>query len=214
MSFDYVIEEMMMVRARPPALMEAAAENRWWGGEYVGFPRGRSDEVVLVRGVTHGVAVHAQHRRRVAGLMRGVGASLDDIARAMAIDRNVLDHRRVWVVLVAKAENPTNDQIKALHETSLYCWWECGHYLGFVYPSLEEARQALRRANALRSVINADGEEVDYPTARAAMDPDLRAELEDRLMPCPRQDFFDAYCEAHREKFGEEFIYARGQVPE
>jgi hypothetical protein len=42
------------------------------------------------------------------------------------------------------------------------------------------------------------------------MDADLREELHRTLPPCNRQEFFNEYSEAHREKFGEDFALAVG----
>ena len=38
------------------------------------------------------------------------------------------------------------------------------------------------------------------------MDDDIREELHQELAPCSEQEFFDAYCERHREVFGEDFV--------
>lgn len=37
------------------------------------------------------------------------------------------------------------------------------------------------------------------------MDDDIREELHAELSPCTCQEFLDAYCKAHEEKYGEEF---------
>lgn len=37
------------------------------------------------------------------------------------------------------------------------------------------------------------------------MDDEIRERLHREMAPCTNQEFFDAYCEAHEEKYGEEF---------
>jgi hypothetical protein len=46
----------------------------------------------------------------------------------------------------------------------------------------------------------------DIEVAATLMDKDLREELHLRLAPCDPQEFVDAYIEAHREKFDEEWV--------
>ena len=57
----------------------------------------------------------------------------------------------------------------------------------------------------MRIVIDWDGREVDYDSAVALMDDDIREGLHETLSPCFEQDFFDAYLIAHYVKYGEEF---------
>lgn len=54
-------------------------------------------------------------------------------------------------------------------------------------------------------VKNKYGVEINYDAAVALMDDDLREELAMELAPCTEQEFFDAYCKAHMEKFNEEW---------
>ena len=54
-------------------------------------------------------------------------------------------------------------------------------------------------------VYNYYGILIPYAAAVELMDDDLREELHRKLAPCTDQEFFDAYCRAHYEKFGEEF---------
>ncbi len=57
-----------------------------------------------------------------------------------------------------------------------------------------------------RYVVNSDHDFVDYGAAVNIMDDDLREELHaNALWNTTDQEFFDAYCEAHLAKFGEEF---------
>ena len=41
------------------------------------------------------------------------------------------------------------------------------------------------------------------------MDDEIREDLCREIAPCTEQEFFDAYCKAHEEKFGEEFELAK-----
>ncbi|RMH38516.1 MAG: hypothetical protein D6694_12285 [Gammaproteobacteria bacterium] len=59
------------------------------------------------------------------------------------------------------------------------------------------------------TVINAYGKEIDYEAAVNLMDDDIREQLHAELAPCSEQEFFDAYCKAHREKYGEDFEPAK-----
>lgn len=57
----------------------------------------------------------------------------------------------------------------------------------------------------MRIVIDWNGREVDYDSAVALMDDDIREGLHVTLSPCSEQDFFDAYLIAHYVKYGEMF---------
>lgn len=50
-----------------------------------------------------------------------------------------------------------------------------------------------------------DGQDVNYDQAVELMDDEIREQLHDELSPCSPQKFFDAYCEAHQDKYGESF---------
>lgn len=52
-------------------------------------------------------------------------------------------------------------------------------------------------------VINSWGVEINYEAAVALMDDELREAICGTVDT--DQEFFDAYCKAHEEKFGEEF---------
>ena len=54
-------------------------------------------------------------------------------------------------------------------------------------------------------VFDARGYEVDYNSAVALMDDDVREEIHMKLAPCTEQEFFESYSARHLEKFGEEF---------
>lgn len=55
-------------------------------------------------------------------------------------------------------------------------------------------------------VINSWGTEIYYNVAEQHMDDDIREELHRKLEPCTEQEFFNAYCEAHLKRFGEDFF--------
>lgn len=54
-------------------------------------------------------------------------------------------------------------------------------------------------------ITNSYGLEIDFNAAVNLMDCDIREELTYKMAPCSDQEFFDAYCKAHAEVFGEEF---------
>ena len=60
-------------------------------------------------------------------------------------------------------------------------------------------------ANSRTMVKNRDGVMLDFEDQVADMDDDIRERLHDDLAPCSPQVFYDAYCAAHLEAFGEEF---------
>lgn len=47
--------------------------------------------------------------------------------------------------------------------------------------------------------------QVDFEAAVNLMDDEIREALHAELAPCTEQEFFDAYCKAHAEKYSEEF---------
>ena len=51
--------------------------------------------------------------------------------------------------------------------------------------------------------------EFDADTAYNYMDDDIREQINAEIAPCTDQEFFDAYCEAHEERFGEEWELAK-----
>jgi hypothetical protein len=57
----------------------------------------------------------------------------------------------------------------------------------------------------MSKVVDWDGREIDFDTAVALMDDDIREELHEELSPCTAQRFFNAYLEQHYADFGEEF---------
>lgn len=48
--------------------------------------------------------------------------------------------------------------------------------------------------------------EVSFEACVVLMDDEIREELHSEIAPCSDQEFLDAYCEKHLEKYGEEFM--------
>lgn len=61
---------------------------------------------------------------------------------------------------------------------------------------------------AYEMVTNEYGDELDYEAAVMFMDDEIREDLHLKMTPCKAQEFFDAYCKAHEEKYGEEWFLA------
>ena len=59
----------------------------------------------------------------------------------------------------------------------------------------------------MKTVKNIHGTEIDYNAAVALMDADIRERICGTVDT--DQEFFDAYCKAHEEEFGEEFELAK-----
>lgn len=57
-------------------------------------------------------------------------------------------------------------------------------------------------------IKNNYGYEFDFEASIALMDDEIREEISAEGID-NEQDFFDAYCKAHEEKFGEEFELAK-----
>lgn len=58
-------------------------------------------------------------------------------------------------------------------------------------------------------VVNEYGVEIYFEVAVNMMNDEIREELHNDLSPCTEQEFFDAYCKAHEDRFGEEFELAK-----
>ena len=54
-------------------------------------------------------------------------------------------------------------------------------------------------------VKGANGQMVDYDGAVQLMDDEIREDLHSKASAWTEQEFMDAYCKAHLEKYGEEF---------
>ena len=48
--------------------------------------------------------------------------------------------------------------------------------------------------------------EVDFESAVQLMDDEIRERLHSEMAPCGEQEFMDAYCREHAQKFGGEFV--------
>ncbi|MDF2649395.1 MAG: hypothetical protein K0Q73_5200 [Paenibacillus sp.] len=54
-------------------------------------------------------------------------------------------------------------------------------------------------------IIN--GKETDFEALVQLMDEEIREELHSKLAPCSEQEFAEAYMDAHREKYDEEYVW-------
>lgn len=61
----------------------------------------------------------------------------------------------------------------------------------------------------MTNVTNFWDVEIDFDAAVALVDDDIREEIAKELAPCTEQEFFDAYCKAHEDKYGEEWELAK-----
>lgn len=59
------------------------------------------------------------------------------------------------------------------------------------------------RMVGMKVILN--GSEVHYNACVALMDDEIRERLHFEMVPCSAQEFLDAYCKEHEEKFGEDF---------
>lgn len=57
----------------------------------------------------------------------------------------------------------------------------------------------------MTKVANQYGKEIDFEAAINIADREICEKLHFELAPCSEQKFFDAYCEAHEAKYGEDF---------
>lgn len=64
----------------------------------------------------------------------------------------------------------------------------------------------------MRTMVKVENGFVDYKDAEFFMDDEIREELHAEMAPCTNQEFFDAYCERHAEKFDEDFVEAHCMV--
>lgn len=60
----------------------------------------------------------------------------------------------------------------------------------------------------MKTVFNEWGTEINYDVAENMMDGELREMIHYELAPCTEQEFFDEYVKRHKEKFGEEWVFA------
>ena len=69
-------------------------------------------------------------------------------------------------------------------------------------------------AKAGNIVTNEYGIDIDFDVAVNLMDDEIREQLHEELVmqsdeDCTEQKFFDEYCKAHKEKYGEEWELAK-----
>ncbi len=53
--------------------------------------------------------------------------------------------------------------------------------------------------------VTYNNDQVDFDECVQFMDDEIREKLHMEIGGCTEQEFFDAYCKAHEEKYGEEF---------
>ena len=58
-------------------------------------------------------------------------------------------------------------------------------------------------------ITNEFGVEINFDAAVNFMDDEIREMLHQEIAPCTYQEFFDAYCKAHEDKFDEEWELAK-----
>lgn len=58
----------------------------------------------------------------------------------------------------------------------------------------------------MKMVKNQYSVSIDFDAVVQLMDDDIREDVHGRIAPCSEQEFFDAYCAAHKNAFGEEFF--------
>ena len=61
----------------------------------------------------------------------------------------------------------------------------------------------------MTTITNEFGVEINFDAAVNFMDDEIREMLHEEIAPCTDQEFFDAYCEAHEDKFDEEWELAK-----
>ena len=57
----------------------------------------------------------------------------------------------------------------------------------------------------MTKVANQYGKEIEFEAAMNIADSGIIEELHFEMTPCTEQEFFNAYCEAHEAKYGEDF---------
>lgn len=57
----------------------------------------------------------------------------------------------------------------------------------------------------MKYIIDQNGNKIDYEAAVSLMDDNICEELHGEIAPCTDQEFYDAYCERHKEVYKEEF---------
>lgn len=57
----------------------------------------------------------------------------------------------------------------------------------------------------MKYIIDQNGNKIDFDAAVSLMDDNIREELHSEIAPCTDQEFYDAYCERHKEVYEEDF---------
>lgn len=57
----------------------------------------------------------------------------------------------------------------------------------------------------MKYIIDQNGNKIDFDAAVSLMDDNICEELHGEITPCTDQEFYDAYCERHKEVYEEEF---------
>lgn len=57
----------------------------------------------------------------------------------------------------------------------------------------------------MKYIIDQNGNKIDFDAAVSLMDDNICEELHGEIAPCTDQEFYDAYCERHKEVYEEEF---------
>lgn len=61
----------------------------------------------------------------------------------------------------------------------------------------------------MTTITNEFGVEINFDAAVNFMDDEIREMLHEEIAPCTDQEFFDAYCKAHEDRFDEEWELAK-----
>lgn len=61
----------------------------------------------------------------------------------------------------------------------------------------------------MTTITNEFGVEINFEAAVNFMDDEIREMLHEEIAPCTDQEFFDAYCKAHEDRFDEEWELAK-----
>jgi hypothetical protein len=75
-----------------------------------------------------------------------------------------------------------------------------------MYPTQQQTHKTRRmKMNTPSKQVVLNGKAVEFDSAIALMDDDIREHLHNKMAPCADQEFLDAYVKAHKEMYGEQF---------
>lgn len=148
---------------------------------------------------------HDDHRVAVAiaterGLKMKWNTAIKQIEQAMAEGKKVgVEYHRKW------ARN--GRQFDAVYSVGEYVFnGEVCEGVTTYYDILDEDNYIIDGIVINdTTVTDYKGREVNFEAAVALMDDEIREALHEKLAPCTNQEFFEAYEEAHLEKYGSEF---------